>query len=187
MGIIRSKYKGVLLTLIVLFQIVLSAHAQKYTEYEVKAVYLYQFAKFVSWPENQVENNEEFIIGIYGNNPFSEFSDAIYKDKLFKGKKSKIVQVRTPEDALKCQMLFFSGVDKYSCLKFINKISSQPILLIGDNIEDFCHIGGMINFTRKDSKYRFQINPDVARQANIQISSKLFSVAEIIQNQEDTF
>jgi hypothetical protein len=176
-----------MLGILIFMSISTFANAQKFNEYEVKAVYLYQFAKFVTWPPLVDIDNENFVVGIYGNNPFKDFSDVIYKDKLFKGKNCKIVQVKTPEDARACQMLFFSGVDKYSVLKFIASIKNQPVLLIGDNIEDFCQIGGMINFTHKDSKYRFQINPDAAKHASVQISSKLFAIAELIQSQEDTF
>lgn len=164
-----------------------SASAQKFSEYEVKAVYLYQFAKFVNWPALSIDSEPNFVIGIHGHNPFSDFADAIYKDKQFKGKPLKIIQVKTPEEAKQCHMIFFSGTDKYSTLKFISKIKTLPVLLVGDQIDDFCHIGGMINFTDKENKYRFEINPDVAKQSDIEISSKLFGVALIISGQEDTF
>ena len=164
-----------------------TSYAQKFTEYEVKMVYLYQFVKFVDWPPGAIDNKKEFIIGVYGNNPLGNLPNVIYKDKQFKGKNPKVINIQTAQDAQKCHMIFFSGLKKYDALKFIKSIENKPILLIGDQLEDFCEIGGMINFAPKDADYRFEINPDAAKAASITISSKLFAVGKVVGNDEDSF
>lgn len=183
----NKKLYIVLLLFIALFKTSGDLHAQKFTEYEVKMVYLYQFAKFVEWPTNVIDTQSEFVIGVYGNNPLGNLPNVIYKDKLFKGKSCKVITVKSVQDAKKCQMIFFSGIKKYDALKFIKQINKAPILLVGDQLEGFCEIGGMINFAHKDADYRFEINPDVAKMANVQISSKLFAVGKVVGNEEDSF
>ncbi|MBI9067015.1 MAG: YfiR family protein [Salinivirgaceae bacterium] len=163
------------------------SYAQKFTEYEVKMVYLYQFAKFVTWPDAALNKNPAFIIGVYGENPFGNLPDVIYKDKTFKGKPCKVIHIKKVEDAKNCQMIFFSGLKKYDVLKFIKELGNLPILLVGDQLDGFCYVGGMINFAPKDANYRFEVNPETAKSANITISSKLFAVAKIVNSDEDNF
>jgi hypothetical protein len=182
----REKQFRFVLSVLMFICIGLDTNAQKYNEYEVKAVYIYQFSKFINWPE-PVDSTATFIIGVYGNNPFATFSNVIYEGKLFKGRKCVIRQISTKEEAFKCQMIFFSGVEKYTVLKFISKLKSAPILLIGDQIDDFCLIGGMINFTPKESEFRFEINPETTKTANLEVSSKLFAVGRIISDTEAKF
>lgn len=182
----KFYHKQLFLFAIVFINTVSNAYAQKFTEDEVKAVYLYQFAKFINWPV-QDDSTATFVIGVYGTNNFASFSDLIFKDKLFKGRQGKIINISTAEQAKSCQIVYVSGIDKYSALKFINKINNDPVLIIGNQIPDFCQIGGMINFTPKDSKYRFEINPEMIKKSNLQVSSKLLSVGMIVSGKEGNF
>lgn len=181
--------KRMYIALVLFFVLVntMLAYAQKFTEYEVKMVYLYQFAKFVDWPPDTFKDKTNFVIGIYGNNPLGNLSNVIYKNKLFKGRSCKVINIQNIQDAQKCQMIFFSGIKKYDVIKFIKTIEHKPILLVGDQLEDFCYIGGMINFAPKAADYRFEINPKVAKAADINVSSKLFTVGKVVSNDEDHF
>lgn len=161
--------------------------AQQFSEYEVKAVYLYQFARFVSWPDNIINSKSNFVIGIYGENPFGDLTDAIYADKLFQGKVCVVKNITSVEEALGCQMIFISGKSKFESLQFIKKLNNAPVLIVGNAIDDFCMIGGMINFTKKESEFRFEINPVAATRSGVSISSKLFAVAKVINSPEDHF
>lgn len=183
---INKLFTQIYFTVLVLIFTSQLSFAQKFTEYEVKLVYLYQFSRFIDWPEGTFVDSSRFIIGVYGNNPFGNMPDIILKDKLFKGGESKVINITTIEDALKCNMIFFSGLKNYDILKLIKSLDNAPILLVGDQIDDFCIIGGMVNFTQKESKYRFEVNPDFAKNANLTMSSKLFSIAKII-NKEGNF
>jgi hypothetical protein len=184
---INKLFTQIYLAVLVLIFTSQISYAQKFTEYEVKLVYLYQFSRFIDWPEDTFADSSKFIIGVYGNNPFGNMPDIVLKDKLFKGSKCSVINVTTIEDALQCNMIFFSGLKNYEILKLIKSIDNAPILLVGDQIDEFCLIGGMINFTKKESKYRFEVNPDVAKNAKLTMSSKLFSVAKIINKDEDNY
>ena len=49
------------------------------TEYEVKAAYLYNFAKFIEWPPATAHG--EFVIGVLGQDPFGETLDRVLRGK----------------------------------------------------------------------------------------------------------
>jgi hypothetical protein len=182
---IRKHLSIVVIVLGVIFTSNSISFAQKYTEYEVKLVYLYQFAKFINWPQDTFNESSHFIIGVYGQNPFGDLPDIIYKDRLFKGKPCKVINVSSAKDAQKCHMLFISGLKKFDALMLIKQMELSSVLLVGDEIEDFCTIGGIINLTSKESSHRFEINPEEADIVKLSISSKLYAVAKIISGDNE--
>ena len=49
---------------------------------KVKAAYLYNFTKFVKWPDKAFENDEApFVIGVLGKDPFGPILDNTVKGK----------------------------------------------------------------------------------------------------------
>jgi hypothetical protein len=57
------------------------SQSAQYKEYEVKAAFMYNFLKFVDWPEEKIaKGGNQIIIGILGQDPFGTAAD-ILKDK----------------------------------------------------------------------------------------------------------
>lgn len=162
--------------------------AQPYTEYELKAAYLFNFGKYVTWPEQAYGKNENsFNIGVYGKNPFGNILTETVKDKSIQGKPVKIIICENTDDAKQCHMLFFSQINAMQAQEVIKTLENKAILTIGDQIEDFCQSGGIINFCPQNYKYRFEINNITAQQQNLIISSKLLALAKIITEDEIKF
>jgi hypothetical protein len=168
--------------------IFLKSYSQSYTEYEVKAAYIFNFAKFVKWPENSFSSKtSHLILGVYGTNPFGVILNKTINKRTVNGRKWIIKYFNKPEDITKCHILFISQVDKSELIKIIDKNKNKAVLTIGDNIEDFCISGGILNFSQQYSKHRFEINNDIAIQSNIIISSKLLILAKIVSSNEIKF
>ncbi len=166
----------------------LTLQAQQYTEYELKSAYLFNFAKFVEFPENTFTSEKEpFIIGVYGNEPFLDILQNIIKGRTINNHNVIAILVTRPEDIVNCQIIFFSNITTNQAFYLLEHISNKPILTVADNIEDFCQKGGIINFTPQYSQKRFEINPNAAKRASITISSKLLSLARIINDAEVKF
>lgn len=163
-------------------------YSQQYSEYEVKAGYIYNFIKFVSWPNYSFDNEySPFVIGIYGDDPFDDILDKAFKDRTLYDRKWILVHYSKLEDIKGCNLLFISGVSKPELLKVLDVAKQNSILTIGDNIEEFCELGGIINFTKQHAKNRFEINNEAAINVKLVISSKLLSLAKIINNNENRF
>lgn len=164
------------------------AQAQQYTEYDLKAAYLYNFSKFVSWPENAFESEtSNFEITVIGDSPITDVLFKAFGGRKIEGRRITISVVYDIEDLEESHMLFVSRDMQSELSQITTKLGNSPTLLIGDVIEGFCRSGGIINFTRKSSKYRFEINNQSALKANIKISSKLLSLARIISSEEIKF
>lgn len=160
--------------------------AQNYSTYEVKAVYLYHFAKFVDWPDWNGEK-ERFVIGIYGVDPFGELLPNVLGDKKVKGINWIVQHVKTKEQMEKCDMLFISGVKKYELIHLIELIENNEILTIGDNLKEFCETGGHINFTPSNDRYRVEVNQDAIKKAGLVVSSRLLAIARLITYEKVRF
>lgn len=180
----RHIYKLLLLTGIAIIS-VKSAMCQ-YSEYEIKAAYIFNFAKFIEWPPSKL-NNDTIVLGIYMEDPFGIVLEKTMVGRKANNKNWKIIRTNNKNDLEKCHIVFFTEIQKYELTKLLNSLNNKPILTIGDEIIDFCELGGTINFTPQFSEYQFEINNDVAKLNNIRISHKLLSLAKVVSNNEDEF
>jgi hypothetical protein len=164
------------------------SYTQQYTEYEIKSAYLFNFAKFIEFPANTFSSDRDpFIIGVYGNESFLEVLQNIIKNRTINNRNVIAISISRPEDMKNCQIVFFSGISKNILINYLEWIANKPILTVGDNIEDFCQVGGIINFTSLKNKKHFEINPNAAQRSNITISSKLLILAKIVNDAEVKF
>ena len=72
-------------------------------------------------------------------------------------------------------------------MQILKCIDKKPIVTIGDELPDFCLLGGIINFMPQFSKHQFEINKDAADAIGVKISPKLLLLAKIISTKEDEF
>jgi hypothetical protein len=162
--------------------------AQPYTEYELKSAYLFNFGKFVTWPEESfVKTDNCFVIGIYGKNPFGDILKETVKNKTIQNRIVKVVFFENEEQVKNCQILFLSEVNPADAKKIFALLNGSSVLTVGDQIEDFCQNGGVINFTPQNYRFRFEINNVIAIKERIVISSKLLALAKIITEDEIRF
>jgi len=158
------------------------------SEYEVKAAFLYNFIKFVEWPpKTYSDRNVPFIIGVLGDNPFSNPSTGNYLDQAVAGKiinDRKIVVKYSPRlaDLTHCQLLFVSKSEHGRIKDILANVKGMTILTVGET-DNFSQQGGAINFVMQSEKVRFEINVGAAEKAGLKISSKLLNVAKIVQTQ----
>jgi hypothetical protein len=175
--------------LIILLAFVFSkAKGQQYTEYDLKAAYVYNFSKFVNWPETSFKSETSpFIITVFGDNPITPVLNKALKSKNIKGREIKIRVIYNIEEIGETHILFVSRDAQGQLAQIIKHCENQSILVVGDIIENFCQSGGIINFTAKSSKYRFEINNQAAHNSNLKISSKLLALSRIVSSEEIKF
>lgn len=157
--------------------------AQRATEYEVKAAFLYNFARFVTWPDTAfAKDNSPFIIGLFGTDPFGQTLSQTITGKTTQSRPFQIRHITKIEDATQCHILFISDPPQKQLQALLHQMLSLPILTIGEQ-DGFCQIGGMINFVIEERHVRFEINPEAAERANLVISSRLLRLARIVKDE----
>lgn len=174
----RKTHLHILIMFLTLVGLRNDAFAQV-TEYEIKAAFLYNFGKFVDWPEQALEDPEQpFIIGLLGQDPFGKILDRLVAEDRLKNHKIAIKRFASLADFEFCHILFVCKSEKKRVAEIIEKLSDQYILTVSE-VPDFTDAGGMIGLlTTADNKVRFEINLAAATQAGLKISSRLLRLAQ---------
>ena len=148
-------------------------------EYVVKAAFLYNFAKFVKWPEATFPVTDKTIsICILGKDPFGPALNTI-EDKFLKGKKVVIRHVETLDQDEDCRIVFISNSEHEHFPQILDTLKYSNVLTVGDT-DGFTKLGGILNFVLVEGKVRFEINVTAAEQAGLKISSQLLKLADSI-------
>lgn len=188
----RIKVYSLITLALVLFATVLAAEAltdpEDNREYQIKAAFLYNFIKFVDWPEEASDANKPIIIGIIGNNPFGNAFEPV-KDKPVKDRKV-IIQLfeglsktgnfkKHPQiEAIRaCNLLFICRSEKKKLKETLDLLKDHSVLTVAD-MQGFLEAGGIINFVIEKNKTGFEINIAAAKKAKLEIRSNLLRLAK---------
>lgn len=156
--------------------------AQPTPEYQVKAVFLFNFTQFVEWPSTAFEKqNAPLVIGILGKDPFGSYLDETIKGEEVNGHPLVVQRFGRVEEVKTCHILFITPSEKDQVNNIFDRLKHQPILTVGD-VVNFSKNGGMIRFYTENSKIHIRINLDVVKAADLTISSKLLRMAEIVSS-----
>ena len=158
------------------------------SEYLIKAGFIYNFAQLVQWPSTAFSQADSpIVIGILGTDPFGTSIDRVIENKKLDGRNLIVKRLRWSKDLkdlTECNILFISSSEKEHIPDVINMLKWLPILTIGET-PGFAARGGIINLTLEDNKVRFEVNIGAAKQANLNISSRLLALARIVPQAAD--
>lgn len=158
---------------------IVTADSSSLNEYEIKAAYLYNFAKYVDWPLAVLpRENSPLTFCVIGQGPINAVTESLSK-KTIKNRQLVIQQLGDIEDLSNCNILFINPVLKASLAKILAAAAHRSILTVSD-IKGFAVAGGIIEFVPVDNKIRFAINNRAARQADLKISSHLLRLATTV-------
>lgn len=156
-----------------------AAQQESPREYDVKAVFLFNFARFVEWPESQdAKPGNALVIGILGEDPFGSALDHAVQNETIRELPIVIRRAKRMEDLPACNLLYINLKDLQKVQAILRSLAGRGVLTVGEG-EDFTRAGGMIAFRTQQQRVRFQINLEVAEREGFHISSKLLKVAEV--------
>lgn len=150
------------------------------TEYEVKAAYLYNFARFVEWPSDAfVAPTSPFVVAVLGEDPFGSALEDLLTNKKILNRDITIVRTRNPEEAAHAHLVFIASSELHEMPHILRALAGRSILSVGD-VPDMARQGSVIGFRMEAAKVRFDINTASAQQARLKLRSQLLKVARII-------
>jgi len=149
-------------------------------EYQVKAVFLFNFARFVEWPAvTFVSADSPFTLCVYGDDPFGDNLDAVVRGETAGGRPMVVRRLRESRDVPGCQILFIAGGADRELESLVATLDRHPTLTVSD-IEGAARRGAMIRMMTVNSRIRLRINIDAVRAAHLTISSNLLRSAEVV-------
>ena len=178
----RASSRRVLwvLGMVVLFLSGTRAQSPTAGEYQIKAAFLFNFAKFVEWPPSSFSDAAAPLrICVFGRDPFGDELLNITKDKTVNGRRLEVDQGVDLQVARTCHILFIASSEKAQLKRVFEILRGTDALTVGDT-KGFIEQGGMINFVPENNRVQFEVNRKTAEQAGLKISSKLLSVAKLV-------
>ena len=148
-------------------------------EYALKAVFLYNFCRFIDWPAAAFDSRAEpFIIGIIGEDPFGNLLNEAIAGEYYRGRPIRIDHYRSVGEVRHCHLLFVSQSSADQFDQIVALVAGKNVVTVGET-EEFLDHGGMIALTAEQNRVRLRSNSAALRAARLNVSSKLLQVADI--------
>ena len=158
-------------------------HGQPSNEYQIKAAFLFNFAKFVEWPPaTAAPESGPICMCILGRDPFGPALEEVIQGKTVNSRRLQVRRTTRVEQVRSCHVLFISDSERGRLSEALALLRDTSILTVGE-MERFVQHGGMIHFLMESNKVRFEINRDAAERAGLKISSKLLQLATIVRGE----
>jgi hypothetical protein len=169
------------LSLLVALPATALTEAKPLTEYQVKAAFLYNFTKFVEWPENAFKDaGSPMVVGLLGKDPFGPMIDRMLSGNTVQDRPIILKRIQNPDDAKDCHVLFISRSEAVHMAEIAAALHNSPVLTVGDR-EDFVSLGAIIGFLKEQNKIKFSINQVAAEAAGLKISSQILKLAKAVE------
>lgn len=150
-------------------------------EYEVKAAFIYNFTKYITWEDSKFEKASSFKIGIYKDSPIESYLVKLIENKKVSNKKIEIVKINSLEEIDALQLVF---VPSKTITKEFKEISADEDLkssLIVSEKQGRLNLGAGINFLLVTNRIKFEINLNNIKNNKLKVSSQLLKLAEKIE------
>lgn len=161
------------------------ANAVESAEYQIKAVFLFNFAQFAEWPAHAFAGpRAPLIIGVLGDDPFGPYLDDLVKGEKVGERPLAIRRYQKARDVTGCHILFISRSAAGELGEIIPQLKGNCALTISD-ADNFTRHGGMVRLVTENGKIRLRINVEAAKACGLTISSKILRPATIVTAEKD--
>ncbi len=151
-------------------------------EYLLKAAFLYNFAKFTSWPTEAISGAGKPVrLCILGKDPFGAALESI-EGKNIQQRPLVTIRIARVSDAEGCQIIFIGSSEQERLRGILDYLRELPILTIAE-MSNFARVGGIIGLKTVEDRIRFDINVDAAKEADLKFSYKLLQLADIVSTE----
>lgn len=155
-----------------------TAMAEQPNEYEVKAAFIHNIAKFVEWPAASPFSGSARLC-LLGRDPFGGALGVLQGKQI--GRLSwEIVPASSRTTLKECRVLFIAASESGNLDRILGSIGNNSVLTIGDS-PGYAEQGVIVNFYLEENKVRFEINREAAARARLGISSQLLKLARIVR------
>ena len=154
-----------------------AAPAQRVSEDQVKAAYLYNFAKFVEWPSQKFATPAAPIrFCVFRDASFQSELGTIAKGKAIAGHSLEVAGITEADEARACHIVFVSSAHDRHAAQVIEAVRGANVLTVGETTT-FLEEGGTISFILESEHVHFEINHKAANGSQLYVSSRLLGLA----------
>lgn len=151
----------------------------KETEAKIKVAYVYNFLKFVEWPERDGDAPATPVrICLVGSDSIRTMLGELSIRKV-RERQIQVEQIKDLSGLSICHLVYLSRSEEAALPQVLQRIDGAPVLSASD-IPGFAHKGGMIGFATEDNRVKIEINQSSVRRAGLRVSAKLLEIARLV-------
>jgi len=149
-------------------------------DYQLKAGYLYNFAKFIEWPPPPMAAGDTFRVGVLvDENAYAIIAETL-RGRTIGDHPIEVVLLGLDADVATCRVIFVPKTAPLTPAQFRERLPDAAVLLVGEK-DGFAAAGGEIGFVPRGDNLRYQVNLSAAQKVGLKLSAKLASLAEIVR------
>lgn len=155
-----------------------SGRAATAPESDLKAAFLYNFTKFVEWPTNAfTSSNTPIRFAVFADEEFGGRLKSLLAKKTAHGRSFEVQTISNAQEAKNFHIVYVPGAEGRRALPVLEATNKRPVLTIGES-DQFLELGGIISLFFDDEQLAFEVNPQAAERAGLEISSHLLRLAK---------
>lgn len=152
------------------------SRAASASEWQVKSAFLYNFTKFVEWPQTTLSSpSQPIVIGVLGEPTLAQQLAAVVAGRNVNGRQIEVRVVQTAAQARVTQVLFVAAEEDTRYAAMRDELADSAVLTVGESPS--FSVMGVIGFVSDGEKLRFEINADLAERSRLKVSAQLQKLA----------
>jgi YfiR/HmsC-like len=154
-------------------------------EDQIKAGFLYNFTRFVTWPDNAFATaTSPLSICIVGDTPLTDPLTKVAAGKVVDGRAVSVMRMKVVDDLRGCNLLFISSQEERYAVRILDSVKGRNVLTVGED-QGVLRAGGIIIFFIEQNRVKLEINLDAAARTGLKISAKLIAVSRLVSPTSD--
>ncbi len=153
-------------------------------ESQVKAMFVYNFLKFVEWPSESIRTKDPFVVLIIGDGPTADATERFLESKTIGARPLVVRRVSWDQSLAGGRAAFVVERDAKKLHRVLDAAAAAGVLTIGEG-ESFTTRGGVIGLLVEDRKVRFDVDTSAAQKAGLRVSSKLLALTRVVHSSTD--
>ena len=183
-----SGRRSIIKRLLVLATLLLGVRAEAQApmdEAQVKAMFVYNFLKFVQWPvDASVGAKDPFVVLIIGEGATADATEQFLQSKSIGDRPLVVRRTRWDQPLAGARAAFVIERDAKKLHRVLDAAAAAGVLTIGEG-ESFTTRGGVIGLLVEDRKVRFDVDTTAAQTAGLRVSSKLLALTRAVRSSTD--
>jgi hypothetical protein len=164
-----------------LLSIICVTEARAQSEDQIKAAFLFNFARYVEWPEAAFAGPDDAVkICMVGAASFAGVVSQTVSGKTVENRSVEVDTLVGLSESSGCHILYVGSGFASNPTEVASNVAGASVFTVADH-EGFATGGGIANFIRTDNKVRFEINPSAAKKVGLKVSSRLLRLAKVVQ------
>ena len=181
---VRSGAAPALAALALILGLASEAHAQSAaSEAAVKAAFVYNFAKFTSWPSASFATGQSpLVLCVIGTleAALAQAFDSV-DGKTAQARPIRLKRAPKRDELASCHILYIADGDTRRPADLVRPLAQRAVLTVSD-AEGFAEGGGMIGLVHVEDRIQFEINVEATQHAGLTLSSQLLRLARIVKD-----